>query len=142
MNSRWLEWSIAYILGVISSITASLLLFFFQSNRSIQKMLHYLTSREAQRRLQAALLKENPDTNDARTFIRTQWAGALIDIGSNLQDEVLMGIHSLDTMVDLLQEDEKIAAYEVLKLKHVSNQHRNLDARYINTMQRLMGKST
>lgn len=137
-SSRWFEWAVAYLLGVASSITASFVLFVVKSKTIVNKTLQYLIKWETRRRLRNLVNKDISNPNDPRIFIRTQWANALFDLGSTNDREVISAIQSLNSMADLLESYEKVAAHEVLKLKYASNPQRNADTLYLETMQRLI----
>jgi hypothetical protein len=136
-STFWVDWIVAYILGILSSITATIVVLLIQSKRNIDKSLHILLTWVAKRRLQKLIQNDGYDINDARNYVREQWASALIDIGSNINDKISSAIESLDSMVDLLETDEKAAAHEVLKLKYASNPYRDLDNQYLDIMRKM-----
>ncbi len=128
---------ISYILGVVSSITASIIILFYKEDSNITKGLQIIIKWESFRRLRY-LIKNNPiQIKDPHYLVRIQWANCLLDIGSKNINEVNRALYTLSIMADILDEDEKVAANDVLKLKFITNPMRNIDIQYLNTMQKL-----
>jgi len=129
----WIERGWGFILGVLSSIVASILIFFFDTGKSIFRVQRFLVQAVSSRHL-----RKIQNKNDPHAVIRNEWAIALRDLGSNKPTDVLRALQSLFHMADILEPDEREVARDALRLRIAINTIRDTDRDYLRTMNRLL----
>lgn len=129
----WVDRSISFFLGVVSSLVASWIWLFIDSGKSVLKIRRILVQSLVSRRLRKIQIKDDP-----HAVIRTEWAIALRDIGSKKPADVLRALQTLYHMADILEPDEKEVAHEALRLRIALNTIRDTDKDYLRTMSRLI----
>lgn len=129
----WIERGWGFLLGVLSSIVASALIFMFDTGKTIFRVQRFLVQTASSSRL-----RKIQNKNDPHAVIRNEWAIALRDLGSNKPSDVLRALQSLFYMADLLEPDEREVAREALRLRIAINMIRDTDREYLRAMNSLL----
>jgi len=129
---------IAFGTGVASSITAEIVVFYFRGRSIAAATARWMVRRGSWKRLEKLRRSVVANSNDPHTLVRAEWACALYDVGSHDVQAVQRGLKSLFAMADLLEEDEREAARNALRLRFAANPVRSIDSEYLKTMEKLL----
>lgn len=133
---RPIEWGIAFVIGVASSLFTEGLLIYLKAESFAARAAKWLFQTNGPARLRRLFSRRKFGSDDPQTVVRAEWACDLYELGNANPVRIRKALQSFYFLSDLLEPDDRAVAHEALKRAYAKDGHKDLGKEYLKVLQR------